>query len=149
MVALSAGRSHATTGVIAPSAGATIAQAIQWPEFHPFQQQRGFLQMNYEVVLQFEDDGPSTIESLMALEDRLIDALDGFAEVDGHSVGEEGVYITILAKDPVALWDKIERMVEKAAEDDLVLIATAYRKGEDDDFTVLWPADYEGEFSVA
>lgn len=105
--------------------------------------------MNYEFVLQFEDNGPSALEALLTLEDKLIDVVDGVAEVDGHAVGEEGMYLTILAKDPVALWDKIEPVIEKAAEEDLVVVAAAYRRGEDDDFTVIWPADYEGEFSVA
>ena len=40
-------------------------------------------------------------------------------------------------------------MVEAAASEDLRLSAVAFRERDSEDYTVLWPADYEGEFELA
>lgn len=102
--------------------------------------------MNYLFVVRFEDAGPSTLEGLLALEDRLIEELDGIAEVDGHDISSGEAHIVLFTRHPVELWDRIEPMIEKAAEEDLVAVAAAYRPADGDDFTVLWPADFDGEF---
>lgn len=106
--------------------------------------------MKYQLVLQFQGDDEDTLEKVTQLEDELIDALDGstLAEVDGHEEGDGVIYVNIETKNPAKIWEKIEPMVEAAASEGLEVNAVAYRERESEDYTVLWPADYEGEFEV-
>lgn len=107
--------------------------------------------MKYQLVLRFQGDDEDTLDKVIELEDHMIAALEGSsqAEVDGHEPGDGVTHLTFLAKNPAKLWEKIEPMVEAAASDDLEIIAAAYRELDGDEFTVLWPVDYEGEFEVA
>lgn len=106
--------------------------------------------MNHQLVLQFQGDDEETLENVINLEDRLIEALEGSttAEVDGHETGDGVINLTLLAKNAAKLWEKIEPIVEEAA-DELEINAVAFRALEGEEFTVLWPADYEGEFELA
>lgn len=105
--------------------------------------------MNYQLVIQFEDEAGDALERIEALEDELIELLDGVAEVDGHEIGAGTANIIIHTDKPKKVWEKVEPTIEKAAEDDLVAIAAAYRPFDAEDYTVLWPADYDGEFELA
>lgn len=105
--------------------------------------------MNYQLVIQFEDEAGDALERIEALEDELIELLDGVAEVDGHEIGAGTANIIIHTDKPKKVWEKVEAAVEKAAEDDLVAVAAAYRPFDAEDYTVLWPTDYEGEFEMS
>ena len=104
--------------------------------------------MTQQLVLQFQGDDEDTIEKVIALEDRLIDALEGLTsvDVDGHEPGDGVTNLILIAKNPAKVWEKIEPLVEEAASEDLEINAVAYRALDGDDFTVLWPTDYEGAF---
>ncbi len=106
--------------------------------------------MIYQLVLQFQGDDEETIDKVIELEDQLISVLDGskIAEVDGHEPGEGVVNLFLNTKNPSKVWEKIEPLVETAASEDLEIAAVAYRDSGGEDFTVLWPADFEGEFVV-
>ncbi len=106
--------------------------------------------MNHQLVLQFQGDDDDTLEKVIALEDRLIEALDGSraAEVDGHDQSDGVTNLILLAKNAAKVWEKIEPIVEDAS-DDLDINAVAFRTLDAEDFTVLWPVDYEGEFELA
>lgn len=106
--------------------------------------------MNHQLVLQFLGDDETTLEKVIELEDQLIEALDGSTsvEVDGHEPGDGVIHLILLAKNPAKVWEKIEPLIEEAASEDLEINAVAYRSLESEDFTVLWPADYEGEFEM-
>jgi hypothetical protein len=107
--------------------------------------------MNHQLVLQFQGDDETTVDKVIELEDKLIVALDGStaAEVDGHEPGEGVTNLILLAKNAAKLWEKIEPLVEEAAAEDLEINAVAYRALDGDDFTVLFPSDFEGEFEMA
>lgn len=107
--------------------------------------------MKYQLVLQFQGDDEGTLDKVVALEDQLIELLEGstIAEVDGHEEGEDSIYVLIETKNPTKVWEKIEPMVEAAASEDLEVAAVAFRERDSEDYTVLWPADYEGEFELA
>ncbi|MGL4396184.1 MAG: hypothetical protein ACRCS9_06580 [Hyphomicrobium sp.] len=106
--------------------------------------------MNYKLVLQFVGDDEETLDQVIELEDQLITVLGGTsAEVDGHETGEGVTYLTIDVRNPAKAWEKIEPVVEVAASADLELSAVAFRAADGDDYTVLWPADFEGEFEMA
>ncbi len=106
--------------------------------------------MNHQLVLQFQGDDDDTLDKVIALEDRLIEALDGStaAEVDGHEPGEGVINLVLLAKNAAKVWEKIEPIVEDAS-DELDINAVAFRTLNSEEFTVLWPVDYEGEFEMA
>lgn len=106
--------------------------------------------MKYQLVLQFQGDDEDTLDRVTALEDQLIDALEGstMAEVDGHEEGDGYIYVLIETKNPSKVWEKIEPIIEAAASEDLEVSAVAYRERDSEDYTVLWPADHEGEFEV-
>lgn len=107
--------------------------------------------MSHQLVLQFQGDDDDTIDKVIALEDQLIEALSALTsvDVDGHEPGDGVVNLVLIAKNPARVWEKIEPLIEEAASDDLEINAVAYRPLDGEDFTVLWPADYEGEFELA
>jgi len=106
--------------------------------------------MNHQLVLQFQGDDDETLDKVIDLEDRLIEALAGStaAEVDGHEPGDGVINLILLARNATKIWEKIEPIVE-GASDELDINAVAFRALNGDDFTVLWPVDYEGEFELA
>ncbi len=106
--------------------------------------------MNHQLVLQFQGDDDDTLERVIALEDRLIEVLGGStsAEVDGHEPGDGVINLILLAKNAAKVWEKIEPVVEDAS-DELDINAVAFRNLDSEEFTVLWPVDYEGEFELA
>lgn len=107
--------------------------------------------MKYQLVLQFQGDDEETLDKVVALEDQLIEVLEGstLAEVDGHEEGDGALYLMIETKNPSKVWEKIEPTVEAAASENLEITAVAFRERDSEDYTVLWPADYEGEFEMA
>lgn len=107
--------------------------------------------MNHQLVLQFNGDDDDTVDKVINLEDKLIAALASATsvEVDGHEPGDGVTNLVLLAKNAAKIWEKIEPLIEAAAVDDLEINAVAYRDLNGDDFTVLWPLDYEGEFVFA
>lgn len=106
--------------------------------------------MKHQLVLQFQGDDEDTLEKVIELEDQLIEALEGStaAEVDGHEPGEGVINLMLLTKNAAKVWEKIEPMVEEAASNDLEINAVAFRDLNSEEYTVLWPADHEGEFEV-
>ncbi|MBS0250340.1 MAG: hypothetical protein JSR78_04675 [Proteobacteria bacterium] len=106
--------------------------------------------MNHQLVLQFQGDDDDTLDKVIALEDRLIEALGNStsAEVDGHEPGDGVINLVLMAKNATKVWEKIEPIVEDAS-DELDINAVAFRSLDGEDFTVLWPVDYEGEFELA
>lgn len=107
--------------------------------------------MNHQLVLQFQGDDETTLEKVIELEDHLIDALQGSAaaEVDGHETGDGVTNLILLTKNAARIWERIEPVIEEAASDDLEINAVAYRDLDGEEFTVLWPVDYDDEFVLS
>ena len=107
--------------------------------------------MKHQLVLQFQGDDADTLDKVIALEDQLIEAFDGSvaAEVDGHEPGEGVINLILRAKNAAKTWEKIEPLIEDAASENLEINAVAFRPLDGEEFTVLWPTDYEGECEVA
>ena len=97
----------------------------------------------YELVILFDDEEGTALDQVIAFEDELIELLDGVAEVDGHDTGSGTAHISILTNAPKKLWERLEPMVEEKEE--LGARAAAYREVDDDDFSVVWPSDFEEE----
>jgi hypothetical protein len=64
--------------------------------------------MNHQLVLQFQGDDDDTLEKVIELEDRLIDALAGSTavEVDGHEPGDGVTNLILLAKNAAKVWER-------------------------------------------
>lgn len=107
--------------------------------------------MNHQLVLQFQGDDETTLEKVIELEDQLIDALQGStaAEVDGHETGDGVTNLILLTKNAARIWEKIEPVIEDASSDDLELGVVAFRDLDGEEFTVLWPLDYDDEFVMS
>jgi hypothetical protein len=105
--------------------------------------------MNHQLVLQFHGDDDETVEKVIELEDRLIEALarSTAVEVDGHEPGDGVTNLILVAKNAAKVWEKIEPIIE-GASDELDVNAVAFRPIDAEEFTVLWPVDYEGEFEM-
>jgi hypothetical protein len=105
--------------------------------------------MNHQLVLQFHGDDDETVEKVIELEDRLIEVLAGSTavEVDGHEPGEGVTNLILVARNAAKVWEKIEPIIE-GASDELDVNAVAFRPLDTEEFTVLWPVDYEGEFEM-
>lgn len=104
----------------------------------------------FQLVIQFDDEQGEALDRVVALEDELIEMLDGIADVDGHDVGPGTANLFIDTDKPKKVWEMVEPLIEKAADEgELQPVAAAYRSFDDDDYTVLWPTDYEGEFEVS
>ncbi|MGD9669461.1 MAG: hypothetical protein AB7U75_10455 [Hyphomicrobiaceae bacterium] len=102
----------------------------------------------YQLVIQFDDEMGNALDNLIEFEDELIELLDGVAEVEGHDVGSGTANLFIMTNTPKKLWERLEPLIEETDRHELEPLAAAYSEMEDDDFTVLWPSDYEGEFKV-
>jgi hypothetical protein len=55
--------------------------------------------------------------------------------------------LILVARNAAKVWEKIEPIVE-GASDELDVNAVAFRPLDTEEFTVLWPVDYEGEFEM-
>ncbi|MBA2124657.1 hypothetical protein DLM45_00230 [Hyphomicrobium methylovorum] len=106
--------------------------------------------MNHQLVLQFQGDDDDTIEKVIELEDKLIETFERSTavEVDGHEPGNGVINLILRTKNAERVWEKIEPIVESAA-DELDINAVAFRTLDAEEFTVLWPVDFEGEFELA
>ena len=56
--------------------------------------------MDYQLVLQFRGDSLADYDTMVALENELIDELGDSADVDAHDVGSGEVNIFIITTDP-------------------------------------------------
>jgi len=101
--------------------------------------------MKYQVVLQFTAASMDDFDRLVALEDCLIEELDGFATVDGHDFGSGEFNIFILTDDPIESFDKAHRIV--ANQEIPNAMRSAYRQVEGEDYLILWPSSLK-EFKV-
>ena len=102
--------------------------------------------MMYQLVLQFRGGSLADYDAMIALEDRLTGDLGHSAKVDGHDCGADETNIFIFTSDPVTAFWKVRHTLER--EGRLQALTAAYRAVEGQHYTVLWPKDSSGEFTV-
>jgi hypothetical protein len=100
--------------------------------------------MKYQLVLQFAAS-TEDFDRLVALEHRLIGALDDLATVDGHDFGLGEFNIFILTDDPAESFDKARQAV--ADQEVPNAMRSAYRPADGEDYMILWPSSLK-EFKV-
>ncbi len=69
--------------------------------------------MKYQLVLRFAADSMEDFDRLVALEDSLIQELDGVAAVDGHDFGSGEFNIFTLTDGPATVFGKAHGIVIK------------------------------------
>ena len=100
----------------------------------------------YQLVIQFRGDGMPTLEALIHLEDQFLDTLGETADVDGHDIGDGEANIFVMTADPDAALARVLPILK--AERSFPKVRAAYRHIEGETYTVLWPADFYGKFTV-
>jgi hypothetical protein len=66
----------------------------------------------YQIVLQLPGDSLANLDALVALEDQLIDELEGVAQVDGHDIGSNEGNIFIVTGKPIDTFARIRPLLE-------------------------------------
>src|SRR5689334_19828420 len=102
--------------------------------------------MQYQLVLQFEANSVTDYDALMAIEHQLIDVLGGDA-VDGHDVGSGEVNIFLPTSDPQKTFHQIAPTLERTGY--MATVTAAYRRTNEDQYHVLWPENFSGQFRVS
>ncbi len=100
----------------------------------------------YQLVLQFRA-ATVDFDDLVAIEDELLAAVEPSAEVDGHDFGSGEGNIFILTDDPAATLEIVLPVLRNLSRDRDATVA--YRTLEGDEYTVIWPTDFKGGFSIA
>ena len=102
--------------------------------------------MRYQLVLQFPGNTLTNHDAMIALEDHLIDTLGSSANVDGHDSGSDECNIFVHTDQPAVTFQQARPSLVQAGL--LLSLRAAYRRLDAEDYTVLWPEDFTGEFSV-
>lgn len=101
--------------------------------------------MEYQLVIQFSADSVD-FDALIALEEKMIETVGTSAIVDGHDIGSGEANIFIFTSDPKFCLALIRGELERQGVLDKCTVA--HRKVDGENYTVLWPEDYTGEFDV-
>jgi len=100
----------------------------------------------YQLVLQFRRT-VIDLETIVALEERLIEHLVGAAQVDGHDVGSDEANVFIITSDPIDTFNRLRPILDHT---NLLTAATvAYRPINGHGYSILWPAQSDEPFRVA
>jgi hypothetical protein len=100
----------------------------------------------YQLIFQFRGDSIEDYDSMIAIENELIEVLGDSATVDGHDVGSGETNIFILTSDPEATLKLAKPMLERTQQ--LQVVTVAYRQITADEYTVIWPEDSHKEFTI-
>ena len=103
--------------------------------------------MNYQLVIQFPiaDTAADYFDRLIRIENELGIILKDNHIVVGHDLGTEDMNIIIHTDDP----DEAFALANNAlSEKDLETILVAYREMEGEEYFVLWPENFSGEFKI-
>lgn len=108
---------------------------------------RSLRKREYQLVLQFRGDSLADFDAMVALEESLAEELGTSALVDGHDTGAGEVNIFIITSDPASTFEKIKNVLLNS--DRLAVLTAAFRPVSGDNYTVLWPEFFQGQFAVA
>jgi|SRR5471030_257930 len=100
--------------------------------------------MNYQLILQINDESRKNLDSMVNLEEAFSIALHSFENVDIHNMGCGEIYIFILTSTPVFAFQQAKSILEKHK-----LLADAkagYRLLCDGVYTTIWPENATSEF---
>jgi len=92
------------------------------------------------------DGTPEDVQFAAQVEDRLNDVLGwtGLGHCDGNDISDGTMNIYCYVVDPRL---SLEPMVQELKENDLLRAAVVAFQDKDEHFVVLWPENWQGEFS--
>lgn len=103
--------------------------------------------MDYQLVLQFKGNDLLDFDTLVSLEDNLLELIKPIGDVDGHDMGSGETNIFVLTADPVATFERAKPLLSLASLLDKVCVAC--REVHSDAFAVIWPEHSTEAFVVA
>jgi hypothetical protein len=95
--------------------------------------------MKYQLILQWSASAINDYDSLIAVENLLIEHLTKDNEIDGHDVGSDEVNIFVNTNDPDKTFLEVKMILNHNNSWENVRIA--FRKLTDNKYTILWPRD--------
>jgi len=98
--------------------------------------------MIYQLVIQIAGDNLDWLEKA---ENKLIDLLEPYHEVDGHDIGSNKMNIFIVTKSPQEAFEKSKKAF---SAQELKQIRAAFRESNGDEYFVIWPLGSGGEFKI-
>jgi hypothetical protein len=101
--------------------------------------------MKYQLILQWPALSIRDYDTLVEIEDVLIDTLADGSEVDGHDAGTGEMNIFIHTDDPDNTFKAIKTAI--GACDYWLTVRVAYRELSSSKYTILWPKNLK-EFKV-
>jgi hypothetical protein len=101
--------------------------------------------MKFELALQWPASSIDDYDSMIAIEDSLIDGLPAGCEVDGHDAGSGQMNIFIRTDDPMKTFEDVRNVL--GDDDAFADVRVAYRDRERSEYAVLWPKGLK-EFQV-
>lgn len=101
--------------------------------------------VKYQLVIQFPVSSTSDFDDLSILEENLSNKLGDSSIVDGHDFGSEEFNIFVLTEEPVALFQRVQEVVQNYEQGKRMRVA--YREISGEGFVVLWPLDSK-EFKI-
>ena len=102
--------------------------------------------MSHLLVLQLQDDSIKAFDSMIALEDHLIEHIGDAADVDGHDVGSGAINIFIFTSEPDSIFLRTKPLLQQSNLLDSII--AAHRRIESNEFTVVWAEGYTKDFKV-
>jgi hypothetical protein len=101
--------------------------------------------MKYQLVLQWPASSIKDYDTMIEIENALIEKLPVGGKVDGHDAGSGEMNIFIHTNHPKRTFSEIKGIL--GSRDFWVDARVAYREIAGDEFTIIWPIDL-GEFKV-
>lgn len=103
--------------------------------------------MNYQLVIQFPitDAGADDFDRLLMIENELGLVLSDKHQVGGHDIGSGVMNIFIHTNDPNEAFELVKKTLSK---NNLDTILAAYTEMNGDKYSVIWPDDYNDEFTI-
>jgi hypothetical protein len=98
--------------------------------------------MTYRLVIQIAGDNLDWLEKA---EDKLINLLEPYHEVDGHDIGSNKMNLFIVTNAPQ---EAFETSKKAFTAQELKQIKAAFRESNGDNYFVIWPLDSAGEFRI-
>ena len=102
--------------------------------------------MKYQLVLQFPAGSIADYDELIAIEDLLIEELDGRADVDGHDCGSGEMNIFIITDEAKGIFDCVKPLLAKRKN--FEKLVAAYREVDGEQYTTIWPENSRKPFTV-
>ena len=95
--------------------------------------------MKYQLVLQWPNSSLEDFDSLICIEDQLIDQLTESHEVDGHDAGTGEMNIFIITSNFESAFEEVRTILQ--GDDLWADIRIGYREVDGHEYSALWPPE--------